>query len=72
MNHSLNSLTRADSDNWVLQALNSSLIETMFVIALQKKHHRIVIEGPSYQWGSVWEGGGLNNRILGIFFYSNP
>lgn len=58
MNHSLNSLTRADSDNWVLQALNSSLIETIFVIALQKKD-RTVIKGPSYQWGSVEEGGGI-------------
>lgn len=37
MNHSLNSLTCADSDNWILYSLNGSLIETIFVIALQKQ-----------------------------------
>ena len=59
MNHLLNSLTCANSDNGVIQALNSSLIETIFVTALQKKNTGTIIKGPSYQWGSV--GGRLNN-----------
>ena len=47
MNHSLYSLTCADSNNWILYSLNGSLIETIFVIALQKQTTGSLMAIPS-------------------------